>query len=153
MIINLQFGYTARHHIYYDTQLKRGTIKLWSSHRDSRTGAESVETGGSFFEGNQHTEFMIADENDILPMVASLDAVMNGTEFSFTSKEGRKITLALDKKGTRKKDAITVDVQYSKVGKLTMGEAHKLQSIAKDILRDLGYSDQKISEKLESITN
>jgi hypothetical protein len=166
MIIDLHFGYADRHHIYYDTQRKRGTIKLWSSYSGSITGADWIRTrAGSrselntqqetpkttFFRANQQTEFLLADENDVLSMLASLVAVLNGDQFSFTSKEGRKITFSLKKEGKWEKDIITVKLQYGKAGKLTISEAHKLHTIAREILRDLGYSDQAISERLESV--
>jgi hypothetical protein len=106
----------------------------------------------TLFRENQQTEFSIADEQDLLAMLASLVAVKNGNKSAFTSKEGRRITLSLKKEGKSKKDVITVTIQYGKAAKLTMGEVHKLHTIAMDILRDLGYSDEEISEHLETIT-
>lgn len=149
MIINLHFGYKNRHHIYYDTQLKRGTINLWTSQNGLKTGPAPVENdedllsglltrqeseGGPLFGANQHTEFQVADEKDMRSLLASLAAVTNGDEFSFTNKEGRKITLSLDKQEKRKKEVITMNIQYSKAGKLTIGEARKLQTIIREIL-------------------
>lgn len=158
MIINLHFGYKNRHHVYYDTDLKRGTLKLWTSQYGSMHSApiendegflsgllpRSESQAGTFLGADQHTEFQIADEKDILSILTSLTAVINGNEFSFTSKEGRKITLSREKAGKREKEVITLNVQYSKVGKLTMGEAHKLQAIAKEILGHIGYSEDEI---------
>jgi hypothetical protein len=166
MIINLRFGRTNRHHIYYDTERKRGTLKLWSSYSGPITGANSENQEDvpsesnthqdllteTLFRENQRTEFSITDEQDILSMLAALDSVLNANESSFLTKEGRKVTLFLKKEGKSKKDAITVKIQYGKDAKLTMGEAHKLHTIAMNILRNLGYSDQEISEKRESVT-
>lgn len=165
MIIDLHFGYTDRHHIYYDTERKSGTIKLWSSYSGSITGSDSSETQDdpasntvihnalteTLFRGNQHTEFSIGDEQDLLSMLASLVAVKSGHESSFISKEGRRIAFSLRKQGAAKKNAINVAIQYGRAAKLTMGEAHKLHTIVMDVLRELGYSDKEISEKLGSI--
>ncbi len=158
MIINLRFGYAARHHVYYDTDRKRGTIKLWSC-SSPITGGDSIETFPSrpgilseiLFRENQQIEFAIADEEEILSMLASLDSVRIGNHSSFTSKEGRKITFSWNKEVKSKKDLITVKIQYSKAAVLTMGEAHKLHTIAKQILREMGFSEQEISEKLERL--
>ncbi|MFT3895530.1 MAG: hypothetical protein QM730_28245 [Anaerolineales bacterium] len=87
----------------------------------------------------------------MLAILTSLAAVIRGNESSFTNKEGRKIIFSLEKVGKREKEAITVNVQYSKPGKLTMGEARKLQAIAKEILGHIGFSEDEISEKLKSI--
>jgi hypothetical protein len=166
MIIDLHFGYAARHHIYYDTQRKCGTIKLWSAYSGPIIDIDAFKKNEGFlaewiahqesqrktpFRVNQYTEFLIADENDILSILASLVAVINGKEFSFTSEEGRKITLALNKEGKREKEVITVNIQYGIAGRLTIGEAHKLQAIARKILRNLGYLDQEISAKLQNM--
>ena len=160
MIINLRFGYAARHQVYYNTDRKRGTLKLWSSYSDSLTGADSIEAqdvhpsgplvhSGIFattiFKENQQTEFAIADEQDLLSILASLASVRNGMDSSFTTREGRRIGFSL------KKEVIVVKIQYGKAAILTMGEAHKLQTIAKEILRDLGCSEQEISERLKRI--
>ncbi len=162
MIINLHFGYKTRHHIYYDTERKRGALKLWSSYSGPIENREAAAPEliilpealtETLFSENQQTEFSIADEHDLFAMLASLVVVINnGAESSFTSKEGRRITLSLKKEAKSKKDVITVRIQYGQAAKLTMGEAHKLHTIAMDILRDLGYSDQDISKKLESIS-
>jgi hypothetical protein len=169
MIIDLRFGYAARHHIYYDTQRKRGTLKLWSSYSGSIIGVVPVKNHEglpsksitrqkardqreTLFRANQHTEFLITDENDVFSFLASLVAVIHGQESSFTSREGRKITLSLKKEENWDKDVITVKIQYGQAGKLTIGEAHKLQTITRDILRNLGYYDQEISKKLENIS-
>jgi hypothetical protein len=151
MIINLRFGYAARHSIYYDTQQQRGTIKLWSSNSGSMADARPIENREGFlsqtlFRVNQHTEFLIADEKDILSILAALAAVLNGDEFSFTSKEGRKITLSLKREGKWEKEIVTAKIQYGRTGKLTIGEARKLHTIAREILRNLGHSDQEISK-------
>jgi hypothetical protein len=106
----------------------------------------------TLFRASQHTEFLITDESDVLSFLASLIAVIHGQESSFTSKEGRKITLSLKKEENWDKDVITVKIQYGQAGKLTVGEAHKLQTITRDILRNLGHSDQEISKKLERIS-
>ncbi len=164
MIINLHFGYTSRHHIYYDTERKRGTLKLWSSYNNPVTdGSESQQASSSkpmirpetlaetLFRENQQTEFSIADEPDLVALLASLVAVKNGRESTFMSKEGRKIVLSLKRQGKSKKEVIDVAIQYGKAAKLTMGEAHKLQTIVMDILHDLGYSAEVISKKIESI--
>src|SRR5512138_2163596 len=118
MIINLHFGYAARHHIYYDTEHKRGTIKLWSSYSGPILGNDPVQAREGLpaeliahqqvqtetrFRVSQQTEFLITDEKDILGILASLAAVGNGHEFCFTTKEGRKITLTLKKRGKREK--------------------------------------------------
>lgn len=166
MIINLRFGYASRHHIYYDTERKRGTLKLWSSDNGLMTGSDRNENqqassskplihpetlAKTLFQESQQTEFSIANEPDLVSMLAALVAVKNGREASFLSKEGRKIVLSLKKQGKSKKDAITVQIQYGKAATLTMGEAHKLHTIVMDILQDLGYSSKEISEKLESL--
>lgn len=168
MIIDLRFGYAARHHIYYDTQRKRGTLKIWSSYSGSIIGVNPIKNREddlsksivrqkvrhqreTLFRANQHTEFLITDESDVLSLLASLIAVIHGQESSFTSREGRKITLSLKKEENWDKDAITVKIQYGQAGKLTIGEAHKLQTVTRNILRDLGYSDQEIAKRLESI--
>ncbi len=166
MIINLHFGYTSRHHIYYDTERKRGTLKLCSSYNSPVTSSGRSERqqvsaskpmiqpetlAETLFRENQQTEFSIADEPDLVSMLAALMAVKNGRESTFTSKEGRKIVLSLKKQGKSKKDVIDVAIQYGKAAKLTMGEAHKLHTIVMDILHDLGYSAEVISKKLKSI--
>jgi hypothetical protein len=166
MIFNLRFGYAGRHHIYYDTTLKRGNIKLWSSYSGSAIGADPTVNDDSFlselaardtlrkafFGINRHTEFSITGEKDILSVLASLVAIKEGGEYSFTSKEGRKIALALGKEGKWEKEIITVNIQYGKAGKLTIEEADKLIVIARDIFHNLGYSDQEIAKILERIT-
>jgi hypothetical protein len=166
MTINLDFGYTSRHHIYYATERKCGTLKLWSPLSRSVTGSDPIEAekdslsnetlhqktlANILFQESQQIEFAIADEPDLLNIVAALVAVKSGHESSFMSKEGRKIEFSFKKQGKSKKDVITVHIQYSKAAKLTMGEAHKLHTILMDILHDLGYSDEEISEKLESL--
>ncbi|MFT3895531.1 MAG: hypothetical protein QM730_28250 [Anaerolineales bacterium] len=50
MIINLHFGYKERHHIYYDTDLKRGTLKLWTSQNGSMHSAP-IENDEGFLTG------------------------------------------------------------------------------------------------------
>jgi len=166
MIINLSFGYASRHHIYYATERKCGTLKLWSPFRHSVMSSDSTETQkdsssnessgqntltNMLFQENQQTEFALADESDLLDMLAVLVAVKSGHESSFTSKEGRKIAFMVKKQVKSKNDVITVHIQYSKAAKLTMGEAHKLHTILMGILHDLGYSDEVILEKLESL--
>ena len=168
MIINLSFGYTSRHHIYYATERKCGTLKLWSpfSHSVMGSDSDSTETqkdssskeipgqktlANMLFQENQQTEFALADESDLFDMLTALVAVKSGYESSFTSKEGRKIAFLLKKQVKSKNDVVTVHIQYSKAAKLTMGEAHKLHTILMDILHDLGYSDEVISEKLENL--
>jgi hypothetical protein len=42
MIFDLRFGYTARPHIYYDTQHRRGTLKLWASYSGSFIGVDLI---------------------------------------------------------------------------------------------------------------
>jgi hypothetical protein len=166
MIINLGFGYTSRHHIYYATERKCGTLKLWSPLSRSVMGSDSIKAekdslsnemlhqktlANILFQENQQIEFAIADESDLLNMLSSLVAVKSGYESSFISKEGRKIAFSLKKQGKSKNDVITVHIQYSKAAKLTMGEAHKLHTILMGILHDLGHSDEEISEKLEGL--
>ncbi len=166
MIINLVFGYKSRHHIYYATERKCGTIKLWSPFSRSATvsdpGAAQTDSPSSeslrrktltdmLYQENQQIEFAIGDESDLLDMLTALVAVKSGHESSFTSKEGRKISFALKEKSETKNDVITVHIQYSKAAKLTMGEVHKLHTILMDILHDLWYSDEEISERLESL--
>ena len=166
MITNLVFGYKSRHHIYYATERKCGTIKLWSPFSRSVTtsDASAAQTdappseslrqktlAGMLFQENQQIEFAIADEADLLNMIHVLVAVKSGHESSFTSKEGRKIIFTLKEKSEAKNDVITVHIQYSKAAKLTMGEAHKLHAILMDILHDLGNSDEEISERLEKL--
>jgi hypothetical protein len=168
MIINLRFGTAARHYIYYDTDRKRGTLKLWSPHSGPSTGADSIEDQNvsasrstlrlgvfpeMFFKGDQQTEFSIADEHDIVAMLSSLALIMNGEDSFFTSREGRKITFYWKREENSKKGAIVVKIQYGKAAMLTMGEAHKLLTIGMDILRDLGYSEQEISERLERLAH
>lgn len=160
MIINIRFGYAARHQAYYDTDRKRGTLRLWSPYSGSITGAEPIEaqeglpTGSmvrpgilarTIFKENQQTEFAIADEQDLLSVLAALAFVRNGAGSSFMTREGRRIRFSL------KRGAIEVKIQYGKAAILTVGEAHKLQTIAKEILRDLGCSEQEISERLKRI--
>lgn len=158
MIVNLHFGYKSRHHIYFDTEFKRGTIKLWSSYKSlikendnflSEFIAQQESQTGGIFDANQYTEFLIGDEQDIFLILTSLMAIIDGNRFSFTSKEGRKITFTLEK-NAKKKDIVAVNIQYGKIGKLTMGEAHKLQTIMRDILFNMGYSEQKILEDLKT---
>ncbi len=166
MIINLGFGYTSRHHIYYVTERKCGTLKLWSPFSRSVMGSDSTETqkdsspnkmlrqktlANMLFQENQQIEFAIADESDLLDLLTALVAVKSGYESSFISKEGRKIVFSLKEQGKSKKDVITVQIQYSKPAKLTMGEAHKLHTILMGILHGLGHSDEEISEKLVSL--
>lgn len=167
MIINLRFGYASRHHIHYDTERKRGTLKLWSPHVvNSMAGVDNGESHAAtssnstlrretlvetLFRDHQQTEFMIADEPDLIFILTALIAMKNGLEFSFLSREGRKITFSLKRQGKTKKDAITVQIQYGKAAKLTMGEAHKLQTIMMDILYSLGYSSKEIFDRLESL--
>jgi hypothetical protein len=48
--------------------------------------------------------------------------------------------------------ASLIAVVHKQGGKLTTGEAHKLQTITRDIRRNLGYTDQEISKKLKNIS-
>jgi hypothetical protein len=166
MIINLGFGCASRHHIYYATERKCGTLKLWSPFSRSVMGSNLIEAerdlssnemvrqkslANILFQESQQIEFAIADESDLLNILTVLAAVKSGRESSFISKEGRKIAFALTKQGKTKNDVITVHIQYSQAAKLTMGEAHKLHTILMGILHDLGYSDEEISKRLKSL--
>lgn len=160
MIINLRFGQEKRHQIYYDTELKRGSVKLWSSQKSAHEDndgflSELITRLGSHpgggLDANQYTEFLIEDEKDVFLILASLMAILHGYKYSFTSKEGRKIAFSLEREESDKKDVVIVNVQYSKPAKLMIGEAHKLQTITRHILLNSGYSEQELLENVKKI--
>jgi len=159
MIVNLRFGYKNRHQVYFDTELKRGSIKLWSADKGTTGDDEGALSGlfarqeshiGGLLDGNQYTEFLIEEEKDILLILASLIAATKGKIFSFSSKEGRKITFAMEKETKQENNAIVAHIQYSKPGRLTVGEVHKLQTIVKHILFNMGYSEQEILKGIKN---
>jgi hypothetical protein len=160
MILNLRFGQEKRHHIYFDTEIKRGSVKLWSSHKSIHENKDGFLSGlitrlesqpGGGLDANQYTEFLIEEEKDVFLILASLMAILHGYKFSFTSKEGRKIAFSLEKEENGKKDVILVNVQYSKPANLTIGEAHKLQTITRHILLSSGYSEYELLESLKKV--
>jgi hypothetical protein len=158
MIINLRFGQEKRHHIYFDTEIKRGSVKLWSYHQSTHENNDGFLSGlitrlesqpGGGLDANHYTEFLIEEEKDVFLILASLMAILHGYKFSFTSKEGRKIAFALEREESGKKDVVLVNVQYSKPAKLTIGEAHKFQTIIRHILLNSGYSEQELLERVK----
>jgi hypothetical protein len=168
MIVRSSFGYAFRHKIRYDTDTKRGTLTLWSSYDGLQLGTDPTVNGESllsqyfsrfaspifgnpFYGANRNTEFQIGDEKDVFSILASLVMVKTGRKFSFLSNEGRMISFSLGKEGKQEKEIITVKIQYGNAGKLTLDEANTLEVTTREILQKLKYSNQDISERLESI--
>ncbi len=160
------FGYANRHRIYYQTKIKHGSIRLWSSYTGLAVGADPTVNGddlvtrytashGVINDGiwgvNQYTEFQIGDAKDVLSLLAALIAIKNGRAYSFTNSEGRVISLSLAKEGKYEKDIITCNIQYGRSGKLTLDEAKDLETFAEEILLKLGFSDKEISGRINKI--
>jgi hypothetical protein len=94
---------------------------------------------------NIYTEFQVGDERDLMLILACMTAGIDGRGFTFTSVEGRKISVSLGREGKWERSILTLNLQYSKdPGKLTIEEASKLAAIVKEILGRLGHSDDTV---------
>jgi hypothetical protein len=168
MIIRHNFGYGWRHKIYYDTDTKRGTLTLWSSYSSVGSEAEAAEKAADpvseffvrqgalremLFGINRYTELQLGDEEDLLSLLAAVIAVKMGEDYSFMSREGRRITLSLEEVGSTENVIVNVKVQYGKEGKLSLGEAGALAAIIKEILIGFGYSRTDIVDGVENASD
>jgi hypothetical protein len=167
MILFSKFGYALRHEINFNAKSKRGSLMLWSYYDGSGIGTDPLVNGknplseflahqfaakGALFGANYSAEFPLGGDDDVLSILAALVMVKNGKEYSFSNYQDRMISFSVKKEGNENKELIIVKIRYSdKRGKLALDEVSELETLTKNILSNLGYSNQEIAEKTEHI--
>ncbi len=166
MIISSQFGYALRHKISFNADTKRGSLILWSYFDGFGVATDPLATDeGSLseflayqakrsplFGANHSAEFPLGNDNDVWSILSALAMVKNGKEYAFSNYQDRTISFSREKTGKENKDIVIVKIRYSKnIGKLVLKEVSQLETLVKEILLNLGYSKQEISERLERV--
>ncbi|MBC7877235.1 MAG: hypothetical protein H7Y59_08710 [Anaerolineales bacterium] len=168
MILFSQFGYASRHSMKYNPKSKPGNLRLWSSYNGSIGSADPIENGeDSFLELLSHQfnrpnifgstiylDLSIGADDDIFLILVAVLMIREGKDYSFKNYAGRLVTFSRTKIGKNNYDIVLVNVRHKdNTGIITLKELDELEAVVRNILANLGYSNEEISNKVNRIVN
>ncbi|MAT45616.1 MAG: hypothetical protein CL609_25070 [Anaerolineaceae bacterium] len=166
MILFSQFGYAARHSITYNPKSKPGHLQLWSSYNGSLISTDPLINGdsvlteflshqfknSSIFGANIYLYIAIGNDDDVFSILSAILMIKAGKDFSFKNFAGRMITFSLTKSSSKANDVILVRMRHNtEIGILMLKELNEFEIITRDILANIGYSKQEITDRVERI--
>jgi hypothetical protein len=148
--------------IDFNPKTKQGSLLLWSHYNGTLLPRDPIANGNNSASevnallfgkgmGDCCANFPIGNVNDLISILAAIASIKHGKDFSFSNYEGRTISFQLTKEGKEQQDVVSVKIRYSSnIGKLVSYETIELETVVRNILANLGYSNQEIVEKVES---
>ncbi len=168
MILFSQFGYASRHSMKYNPKSKPGNLRLWSSYNGVIGGADPIKNGeGSFLEllstqfkrpnifgSTIYLDISIGADNDVFSILVAVLIIRDGKDYSFKNYAGRLVTFSQAKVGKNNYDIVLVNVRHNdNTGIITLNEIDELEVVVRNILANLGYSNEEISNKVNAKLN
>lgn len=168
MILLSKFGYASRHSMKYDPKSKPGNLRLWSSYNGSIGSADPTKNGNDSFLELLSTQFnrpnvfgstiyldlSIGEDDDVFSILVAVFMIREGKDYSFKNYAGRLVTFSRTKAGKNNYDIILVNVRHNdNTGIMTLNELNELEIVARNILANLGYSNEAISNKVNVVIN
>jgi len=163
MIVFSRFGYAARHKIEFNPKTKKGSLLLWSHYDGSFLPQDLIANANNssldeatvllFRKGiaEYQAVFPIGGIKDLLSILAAVVSVRHGKEYSFSNYEDRTISFQSVKEG-KGQGIVSVKIRYStNIGKLIESEIIELETMVRDILKNLGLTKQEVTERLKNL--
>jgi hypothetical protein len=152
----------------YNPKSKPGILRLWSSFNGSTLGVTSdpIKNGDSswleFLAGqnrrspalgsNIYVTLSLGNDDDIFSILAAIMMIKKGKDYSFKNYAGRMISFSRSIVGNRNDEVILVNISHkTDTGMITLQEITEFETVTRNILANIGYSKQKISDKVEQI--
>lgn len=168
MILFSRFGYAFRHSMSYNPRSKPGTLRLWSSFNGSTLGvaADPIKNGdsgwleflasqtkrSSTLGSNIYVTLSIGNDDDVFSILVAILMLKQGKDYSFKNYAGRMISFSRSIVGNRKDEVILADIRHkTDIGMITPKEIDEFEIVTRSILANIGYSEQRIAEKVEQV--
>jgi hypothetical protein len=161
MIFFSKFGYAFRHQLRYDPKSKPGALLLWSAHDCATLVADPLKNGDdAFFEilaskttrAAIYLHISIGSADDVIFVLAATLMAKAGQDYSFKNYAGRVITFTRKEVDKHKSGVFFVTMRHKdQAGVVTLKEISELEIVAKNLLKNLGYSNQEIGEKVKAV--
>jgi hypothetical protein len=152
----------------YDLKSKLGNLRLWSSYNGSIGSADPIKNGDNsllellstqfkrpnVFGSTIYLDMSVGEDDDVFSILAAVLMIREGKDYSFKNHAGRLATFSRTKVGKNNYDVVLVNVRHNdNTGIITLNELGELESVARNILANLGYSNEVISNKINAIVS
>jgi hypothetical protein len=158
MILFSKFGYALRHQLSYTPKSKPGNLMLWSYYNSTTLAADPLKNGDDTFleilasrttRSSIYLHISIGSDNDVFDVLTATVMAKTGRDYSFKNHTGRLITFARKEVGKNKLGVVFVTARHiDQTGVITLNEINELEVVTKSLLKNLGYSNQEIAEKV-----